>query len=626
MNIRTKLFVGYLVFTATLVVLGGWSAWHLREMGGVSRNIIANNYDSTVAAHDMRDSLERQNSAALFALLGRRDEALKKLIEYRNRFDASLQSAANNITEPGEGEIIESLRRDRAAYYTQVDAFLAEVRALRGPTSTGPGELRDGASSASERFLRLEPLINRLREDCDHLLQINQRAMAAKSEAAAGVAQHWFLTTLAVAASLVAAGLVFAVFLANRIVGPLRELTTTAARIAAGDLDAKATVDSRDEVGILAAGFNTMAERIRHLRRSDLGKLVVAQQTTEAAIDSLYDPVIITDAQGGVTKLNPAAEEVFGAEAENIGKHIEEIARDGRIAVAVSEALRSQRPVAGEGAASVLPLDVDGVERAFRLRTTPMRDDEGRLMGAVTLLEDITHLREIDRLKSEFIATASHELRTPLTSVQMSVHLLLEGAVGELTDKQRTVLRSCREDCERLEKLMRDLLDLSKIEGGESAPNRAPVHVGDLISAATGVLKRRADAKQVALVAEVPSDLPPVLADRAQIERVVTNLLTNALRYTDAGGSIQVRAARRDGHVAVSVTDTGRGIPPEYLTSIFDKFAQIPGAPSGGAGLGLAISKRIVEAHGGQIVVKSVVGRGTTFTFTLQVATPSSAT
>jgi NtrC-family two-component system sensor histidine kinase KinB len=626
MNIRTKLFVGYLVFTATLVVLGGWSAWHLREMGGVSRNIIANNYDSTVAAHDMRDSLERQNSAALFALLGRREEALKKLIEYRNRFDASLQSAANNITEPGEGEIIESLRRDREAYYTQVDAFLAEVRALRGPASTVLDELRDGASSASERFLRLEPLINRLREDCDNLLQINQRAMAAKSEAAAGVAQHWFLTTLAVAASLVAGGLIFAVFLANRIVGPLRELTTTAARIAAGDLDAKATVDSRDEVGILAAGFNTMAERIRHLRRSDLGKLVVAQQTTEAAIDSLYDPVIITDAQGGVTKLNPAAEEVFGAEAENIGKHIEEIARDGRIAVAVSEALRSQRPVAGEGAASVLPLDVDGVERAFRLRTTPMRDDEGRLMGAVTLLEDITHLREIDRLKSEFIATASHELRTPLTSVQMSVHLLLEGAVGELTDKQRTVLRSCREDCERLEKLMRDLLDLSKIEGGESAPNRAPVHVGDLISAATGVLKRRADAKQVALVAEVPSDLPPVLADRAQIERVVTNLLTNALRYTDAGGSIQVRAARRDGHVAVSVTDTGRGIPPEYLTSIFDKFAQIPGAPSGGAGLGLAISKRIVEAHGGQIVVKSVVGRGTTFTFTLQVATPSSAT
>jgi PAS domain S-box-containing protein len=137
-----------------------------------------------------------------------------------------------------------------------------------------------------------------------------------------------------------------------------------------------------------------MAERIRQLRNSDLGKLVVAQQTTEAAIDSLYDPVIVTDAGGCVTKLNWAAEEIFGSQEENTGKHVGEVARDTRIAGAVAEALRSQRPVAGEGAASVLPLAVAGSQRAFRLRTTPMRDSEKRLLGAVTLLEDITHLRD----------------------------------------------------------------------------------------------------------------------------------------------------------------------------------------------------------------------------------------
>lgn len=620
MNIRTKLLIGYLVFTATLVILGGWSAWHLREMGGVSRNIIANNYDSVIAAQDMRDSLERQNSAALFALLGHREQALKRLSEYRTRFDATLHGAANNITEPGEGDIIEAIRRHRDAYYQQVDAFLAEIKARRNIPSMGAGTFGADTPGGSESFIRLEPLINQLRTDCDNLLQINQQAMVAKSEAAAGVAQRWFIATLLIAGSLVVAGLIFAFFLANRIVGPLRELTAAAAKIAGGDLDAKASVDSRDEVGILAAGFNRMAERIRQLRRSDLGKLVIAQQTTEAAIDSLYDPVIVTDDQGGVTKLNPAAEEIFGSEAENAGKHIEEIARDSRIAVAVSEALSSQRPVAGEGAASVLPLDVDGAERAFRLRTTPMRDDEGRLLGAVTLLEDITHLREIDRVKSEFIATASHELRTPLTSVQMSVHLLLEGAVGALTDKQRTVLQACREDCERLEKLMRDLLDLSRIEAGESAPNCLAVRIGDLIHAATGPLLGRAEAKQIALVADISADIPSVLADRPQIERVITNLVMNALRHTDAGGSIRIQVAQREGHVAVSVKDSGRGIPPEYLPHIFDKFAQVPGAPPGGAGLGLAISKRIVEAHGGQIVVKSLVGHGTTFTFTLRAA------
>jgi two-component system, NtrC family, sensor histidine kinase KinB len=624
-NIRTKLFVGYLAFTATLVLLGGWSAWHLREMGGVSQNILANNYDSVIAAQDMRDSLERQNAAALFALLGHPEQARRRLQEYRKRFDASFASAANNITEPGEADILETIHRDRDAYSRQVDAFLAGVRALPRPAERAQAPRQEGASEASEQFLRLEPLINRLREDCDALLQINQRAMVAKSESAAGVAQRWFLTTLAIAGSLVILGLVFAVILANRIVAPLRELTATAARIAAGDLDAQARVASRDEVGILAAGFNTMADRIRQLRRSDLGKLIVAQQTTEAAIDSLYDPVIVTDAQGGVTKLNPAAEEIFGPKERNAGKHIEEIAKDSRIAVAVSEALSSQRPVAGEGAASVMPLDVDGAERAFRIRTTPMRDDEGRLMGAVTLLEDITHLREIDRLKSEFIATASHELRTPLTSVQMSVLLLLEGAAGGLTDKQQSLLRACREDCERLEKLMRDLLDLSKIEAGESAPHCTPVPLRDLIEGAADALRRRVEEKRVTLAVELSEGLPPVLADRPQIERVLSNLVTNALRHTDPGGSIRIQTQRREGHVAISVADTGRGIPAEYLPRIFDKFAQVPGGPPGGAGLGLAISKRIVEAHGGQIGVKSVVGRGTAFTFTLRLADIPSA-
>jgi PAS domain S-box-containing protein len=221
-----------------------------------------------------------------------------------------------------------------------------------------------------------------------------------------------------------------------------------------------------------------------------MGKLLVAQQTTEAAIDSLYDPVIVTDGEGCVTKLNPAAEEIFGSENENTGRHVGEVARDSRIAGAVAEALESQRPVAGEGMSSVLPLAVDGSERAFRLRTTPMRDNGHHLLGAVTILEDITHLREIDRLKSEFIATASHELRTPLTSVQMGVHLLLEGALGELTEQQNEVLQACRQDCERLDKLMRDLLDLSKIEAGENQPQLAAISARDLLATATGRSER----------------------------------------------------------------------------------------------------------------------------------------
>ena len=608
MSLRVKLLAGYLVFVAALVLLGCWSAWRLHEMGGVSRRIISNNYDSVVAAQEMKESLERQDSAALFALLGAREKAMLQLQEHRSSFDANFQKAANNITEIGEADTIESIRRDRQIYYQRFDSFIGRI----STPNFNPDTARN------EYFAQLEPQFNTLRADCEHLLQLNQKAMVTKSEAAAGVAQLWFYRTLLVAGLLVGAGLLLAFYLADRIVKPLRQLTETTARMAAGDLNARVTVNSRDELGALAAEFNRMAERIRELRSSDMGRLVVAQQTTEAAIDSLFDPIIVTDAEGCVTRLNPAAEGIFGSEKENRGRQVGDVARDARIAGAVAEAIESQQPVAGEGLTSVLPLGANGTHRSFRLRTTPMRDNQKHLLGAVTLLEDITHLREIDQLKSDFISTASHELRTPLTSVQMGVHLLLEGAAGELSQKQTDILGACREDCERLDKLMRDLLDLSKIEAGESDPTLEPVRPRDLIAVVANELRPQIETKDVGFQVEVPTDLPAVMADRNQIERVVTNLVVNAIRYTKEG-EIKLTAESRGRYVAFSVSDTGTGIPQEYLPHIFDKFVQVPGAETGGAGLGLAISRLIVESHGGQISVQSKPGKGSTFTFTLKI-------
>ncbi|HEX2443126.1 MAG TPA: ATP-binding protein, partial [Vicinamibacterales bacterium] len=377
---------------------------------------------------------------------------------------------------------------------------------------------------------------------------------------------------------------------------------------------------SRDELGRLADGFNRMAGNLREVRQSDLGKLLVAQQTAEAAIDSLYDPVLLTDGESRIRRLNRAAEHLFGPESANAGRRIAEVVQDSRIALAVTEVLRSRSAVAGEGSAAVVPLRVDGAERSYRIRSTPMYDSDRSLLGAVTLLEDITHLREIDRLKSEFIAAASHELRTPLTSVQLGIHLLLEGTAGELNERQLDILQMCRDDATRLEKLMRDLLDLSKIESGEAAPRFASIPAGRLVRDAIEPLRLQVEAKGLKLTIDAPPDLPSVRADRAQIERVLANLITNAARASEHRGEIAVTAEARGDHVAVTVVDHGRGIPKEYLPRIFDRFVQVPNAPPGGAGLGLAISRRIVQAHGGQIAVQSEPGRGSSFTFTLPSA------
>jgi PAS domain S-box-containing protein len=605
MSLRARLLTGYGIFIAALVALAAWSAWRLHDMGKVSRRIISENYDSVVAAQEMKESLERQDSAALFVLLGARERGLAQLREHRGRFDQNFRTAANNITEQGEPAAIAAIQRDRDVYYQRFDTFIANANA-------------DNVAQRNAYFTQLEPQFNQLRADCEHLLRLNQRAMRVKAEAAAGVAQLWFYRTLLIAGVLVAAGLVLAFVLAQRIVGPIHRLTESTMKIAGGDLNASVIVDSTDEVGVLAAEYNRMAESLRQLRSSDMGKLLVARQTTEAAIDSLFDPVIVTDGHGRVTKLNPAAEEIFGPEEKNMGMHVGKVARDVRIAGAVVEALESQRPVAAEEMSSVLPLAVAGSERAFRLRTTPMRDNDHHLLGAVTLLEDITHLREIDRLKSEFIATASHELRTPLTSVQMGVHLLLERAAGELTDKQVEVLSACREDCDRLDRLMRDLLDVSRIEAGESKPSFEAVKIRELLNVATNELRPQVESKGLDFKIEAPIDLPAVRVDRSQVERVLANLVVNAIRYTKHG-EIKISAQPRGNAVAVSVSDTGSGIPAEYLPHIFDKFVQVPGVATGGAGLGLAISRLIVEAHGGQISVQSEPSRGSTFTFTLPV-------
>jgi PAS domain S-box-containing protein len=573
-------------------------------MSSVAGRIISENYDSVVAAEAMKESLERLDSAALFELTGQHERAMRQALEHQARFNAAYEKALGNITEIGEADVIAAIGRGRDDYIRRLDEF------LRSPDNR-----------SAEYFQVLEPRFGAIKDDCDRLLTLNQDAMRRKADAASQTARRWFVYTLVLTTAFVVIGVGGALRLSNSILAPVEQLTAAITSVAAGDLDAVVHVTSGDEIGRLADGFNRMAERIRELRRSDLGKLLIAQQTTEAAIDSLYDPVIVTDSDGRVTRTNPAAERLFGPREATVGKPIDQVARDVRVAQAVTDVLRSEQAVASEGAGAVVPWAIDGAQRSFRVRSTPMRDADDRLVGAVTLLEDITHLSEISRLKSEFIAAASHELRTPLTSLQMGILLLLEGSLGSMSERQQRVIQVCRDDATRLDRLMRELLDLSKIESGDTAPVKVPVPASTLAHDAVKSVHVQAEARQVRLSVDMPADLPHVLADRQQIQRVIINLLTNAIRATGAGGTITVHGEERGGQVAFSVTDTGAGIPREYLARIFEPFVQVPNVPQGGSGLGLTIARRIVEAHGGRLTVQSEPGRGSTFTFTVPIGT-----
>ena len=294
--------------------------------------------------------------------------------------------------------------------------------------------------------------------------------------------------------------------------------------------------------------------------------------------------------------------------------------RDDRIVEAIDRAIRQERVSAAEDEAGFVTLQANNATRTYRLRATPMRDTDS-LIGAVAVLEDITHLRELDRLKTEFIGVASHELRTPVTSLLLSVQLLEEGAVGELTRQQKEVVAAQREDLERLQRMMLDLLEITRLEAGITPPRFEIVAPRELVEAAVQSVASQAAAKGVALSSHVQEALPSVRADRGQIVRVLVNLVNNAVRHTPRGGRVTVEAHLEGEWIAFQVQDTGVGIPKEYLKRIFERFVQVPGATRGGSGLGLSIAQTIVQAHGGTIKAESEPGKGSTFTCTLPIVT-----
>lgn len=262
--------------------------------------------------------------------------------------------------------------------------------------------------------------------------------------------------------------------------------------------------------------------------------------------------------------------------------------------------------------------------RHFRVYRAPVSDAHGTVLGRLYAFRDVTREAEVDRMKSEFIATVSHELRTPMTSVKGALGLLLGGAMGPVPEAQRELLTIALSNSDRLIRLINDILDLSRIEAGRLELHREPIDLNTVVQGALRELEGFRSQRDIQLSVALAPDLPQALADPDRIGQVLVNLVGNALKFTDPGGHVTVRTQKAGDEVQVAVADTGPGIPPEHLESIFERFHRAGGqtAGKGGTGLGLAICKAIVREHGGRIWAESELGRGSVFTFALPAAAP----
>jgi signal transduction histidine kinase len=317
-----------------------------------------------------------------------------------------------------------------------------------------------------------------------------------------------------------------------------------------------------------------------------------------------------------VLKVNQAAAELLG-EAASDRMALTNTPGGDKILDAIRAAVSMQKAVAAEDEAAMLPLRIGKRERNYRLRTMPMRDSEGRLLGAVTTLEDVTTLQDTDRFKTQFIAVASRKLRDPLLQLRRGLYAIGQGFSGELRPLQAELIATVIQESEKLDDLMGDLIEVAELDTGKREFRIERLRPLQVLNEARDRSCDEAVQKHIRVDVKAYADLSFVKADRRALRSILDNLLSNAIRYTPADGEILLAAEEGKDFIQFTVQDSGRGIEAERLSTIFDRFNTFS---EKGTGLGLALVRRLVESLGGQVAIESRLGHGTTFRFTLPVA------
>lgn len=400
------------------------------------------------------------------------------------------------------------------------------------------------------------------------------------------------------------------------VLRPIRTLARDAHRIAQGNLEHRVDWSSRDDFGVIASELSRIVSRLRELRDTDAGRKQMEFQLSDAVLQSIFEPIIVTDGRGHVLKVNQAAAELLG-EAASDRMALANTPGGEKILSAIRAAVSMQKAVANEDEAAMLPMRFGNRERSYRLRTTPMRDSEGRLLGAVTTLEDVTTLQDTDRFKTQFIAVASRKLRNPLLQLRRGLYALGQGFGGELRPLQAELISSAINESEKLDDLMADLIEVAELDTGKRELKLERLRPLQELNAARDRFFEEASEKHLRIEVKAFADLSVVKADKRALRSILDNLLSNAIRFTPQEGEIVLAAEETKDFVQFSVRDTGRGIEAERLGTIFDRFNTFS---EQGTGLGLALVRRLVESLGGQVAVESRLGNGTTFRFSIPVA------
>ncbi|NCI52029.1 HAMP domain-containing protein [Sediminibacterium roseum] len=562
MKLKTKITLGVMFLFTLLLLVGGTGFFYLNRSTSEQRDILKENYETLDYTKGMLEAMDNRDT----------DPEGKKAM-----FEQNMRGQESNITEPGEEYVTRKLRRDFNALQDH------------------PGSLEHEKA---------------VRNDISAIMQINLLAISEKNKMLnhSSDSAKFIITLLLTLCAIV--GLVFVYNFPGYIANPIVTLTEGIKAIAGKKYSERIHLNRKDEFGEMAAAFNNMAEELDKFEHSNLARILFEKQRAEAVINSLQDASIGIGKNGTILFANPQALQLLNLpETAVIGKK-EKLLREQNDLFRFLMTEESDQP---------FKIVVDTKEQFFTKETIPINNSEGTI-GQMTVLKNITPYKELDVAKTNFMATVSHELKTPLAASDFSLKLLEDERVGPLNTEQKELVQNLKADNQRLLKILSELLDLSQVESGKIQLHIKEIDASVPVKRAVEAVTAAAQQKQVLIDTLLAHQPLLCKADEEKVAWVLTNLLTNAIKYSPAGSTVTVQVSRETDTMVISVTDRGKGIGHEHLARIFDRFYQVPGTEKTGTGLGLSISKEFIEAMGGKAWVESELGQGSRFYFSLPLA------
>jgi two-component system, NtrC family, sensor histidine kinase KinB len=574
MKIKAKLLLGIGFLFAMIIFLVGLSVYQINKLNSDTKNVLVANYNSL-------DYLRKMQLAI--------DDNIRKT-ENEKLFTDNLLLQKQNISEVGEKDLTISLEQNFTV-------------------------LKKTPSDSA--------IVQEVRKNISDIMLLNMQAIQRKSNVAKSTADSSILWITLVGTICFIIALTIFFNLPGNIANPIKELTESIKEIAAQNYSQRVHFDKHNEFGELSAAFNTMAEKLQEYKAGNIEKLMMEKKRIETLINNMKDPVIGLDENKKVLFMNNVALKISGLSAEHIiGKHVQDIAIRNDLIRTLVQDLFDKQYEPGQSKPTPIKIYADNKESYFEeeiipIKIIPTGEKEAKQIGNVILLQNITQHKELDFAKTNFIATVSHELKTPISSIKMSLQLLENKQVGELNTEQHSLVESIKDDTERLLKITGELLNMTQVESGTIQMNVTATEAKEIVEYAVNTNKTAAEQKQIKFEIKIADNLPNVLADNEKTSWVLTNLLSNAIRYSYDNSVIYVDVVNENERIKFSVTDSGQGISPQYVDKVFDRYFRIPGTKKEGTGLGLSISKEFIEAQGGQITMKSDFGAGSTFSFIL---------